>query len=115
MPAPVPSPQLSPRFQVLVAAAYLAPNFLVGLRAQRHLHQQRQLAWRAAAVLAVGHAACGLVVSAGTDLAGRAAFVQELRRRGAAAGQGQRQGNEDSSGNESDGGSAYGEKSGKAE
>ncbi len=43
-------------------------------------------AWRAAAVFAVGNAVCGLVISAVTDLAGRVAFVKELRRRGTAAG-----------------------------
>ncbi len=89
---------------------YLLPNFLMGLKAQRHLYRlqlQQQLAWRAAAAFALGHALCGLVVSVVTDLASRAAFVGELRRTGTAAGQGQ--GEEDSSGNGSNGASAYGQ------
>ncbi len=46
-----------------------------------------------AAVFSVGNAVCGLVVSAVMDLAGRRAFMWELRMRGkAAGGQGQGQG-----------------------
>ncbi len=77
---------------------YLLPTWLVGLRLSLYRpHTQAQTplqrtaggglmgaAWRAAAVFAVGNAVCGLVVSGVTDLAGRVAFVRELRRRGAA-------------------------------
>ncbi len=48
-------------------------------------------AWHSAVVFAVGNAVCGLVISAVTDLAGRVAFLGELRRRAVmgAGGQGQ--------------------------
>ncbi len=97
-----PPPQLSPRYQAVAAAIYLLPTWLIGMRVSLYrLDAQAQTplqhaaggddlmgaSGRSAAVFAVGNAVCGLVVSAVTDLAGRRAFIGEVRRRAVTAGE----------------------------